>query len=148
MCCGSGSAISLSGTFYIFMVVIAVVILELNKILFLFLGQGHQYETVSGFVCEAFGYIPRTGESMKVVLEKNEEEEGENYEEAESERRENKEKSQVFKLEVCNNENAKTHFCSFAMLPCSYLICFFNLVHEAACEILLHFEFLTVGKGP
>ncbi|XP_019175592.1 PREDICTED: DUF21 domain-containing protein At1g55930, chloroplastic-like [Ipomoea nil] len=30
--------------------------------------EDHQYETVSSFVCEAFGYIPRTGESIKVIL--------------------------------------------------------------------------------
>ncbi|XP_031276226.1 DUF21 domain-containing protein At1g55930, chloroplastic-like [Pistacia vera] len=43
--------------------------------------EGHQYETVSGFICEAFGCIPRTGESMKVVLEKeNQEENEEHYE--------------------------------------------------------------------
>ncbi|KAJ0103187.1 hypothetical protein Patl1_04062 [Pistacia atlantica] len=36
---------------------------------------GHQYETVSGFICEVFGYIPRTGESMKVALEKENQEE-------------------------------------------------------------------------
>ncbi|KAF5943305.1 hypothetical protein HYC85_020947 [Camellia sinensis] len=27
--------------------------------------EGHQYETVSGFICEAFGYILRTGETIK-----------------------------------------------------------------------------------
>lgn len=32
--------------------------------------QDHPYEAVSGSVCEAFGYIPRTGESIKVVLER------------------------------------------------------------------------------
>lgn len=62
--------------------------------------QGHQYETVSGFICEAFGYIPRTGESIKVVLEKENEEEADEYTEAEIERQEEKQKHQVFKLEV------------------------------------------------
>ncbi|XP_021740663.1 putative DUF21 domain-containing protein At3g13070, chloroplastic isoform X1 [Chenopodium quinoa] len=62
--------------------------------------QDHQYETVSGFICEAFGYIPRTGESMKVVLERDNQEEDDKYEEDESERREKKEKSQIFKLEI------------------------------------------------
>lgn len=59
--------------------------------------QGHQYETVSGFICEAFGYIPRTGESIKVVLEKEIEEEND---ESKSEKQEKKEKHQIFKLEV------------------------------------------------
>lgn len=62
--------------------------------------EGHQYETVSGFICEAFGYIPRTGESIKVVLEKENEEEADEYTEAEIERQEEKQKHQVFKLEI------------------------------------------------
>lgn len=32
--------------------------------------QGHQYETVSGFVCESFGYIPEEGGKIIVVFEK------------------------------------------------------------------------------
>ncbi|CDP13736.1 unnamed protein product [Coffea canephora] len=62
--------------------------------------EGHQYETVSGFVCEAFGYIPRTGETIKVVLERENEEENDEYEEAESDRTDQHEKSQIFKLEI------------------------------------------------
>lgn len=54
---------------------------------------------MSGFICEAFGYIPRTGESIKVVLEKeNEEEENE---ESKSDHQDQKEKHQIFRLEVC-----------------------------------------------
>ncbi|KAJ9153888.1 hypothetical protein P3X46_027276 [Hevea brasiliensis] len=44
-----------------------------------------QYETVSGFVCEAFGYIPRTGESIKVILEKGNQEEDDEQTEGKSE---------------------------------------------------------------
>lgn len=73
---------------------------QLSEELSIKMPEGHQYETVSGFICEAFGYIPRTGESMKVVLEKDNQEEDENYEAAEPEHRENKEKSQIFKLEI------------------------------------------------
>lgn len=62
--------------------------------------QGHQYETVSGFICEAFGYIPRTGETIKVVLEKASREEHEEYTEADSDRKDEKETHQIFKLEV------------------------------------------------
>lgn len=61
--------------------------------------QGHQYETVSGFVCEAFGYIPRTGETIKVVLERQSEEEHDDYN-GESDRADQNGKSQIFKLEV------------------------------------------------
>ncbi|GKV38474.1 hypothetical protein SLEP1_g46386 [Rubroshorea leprosula] len=32
--------------------------------------EEHQYETVFGFLCEGFGYIPKAGESIKVVLER------------------------------------------------------------------------------
>uniref|UniRef100_A0A2N9J8U1 CNNM transmembrane domain-containing protein n=1 Tax=Fagus sylvatica TaxID=28930 RepID=A0A2N9J8U1_FAGSY len=59
--------------------------------------EGHQYETVSGFICEAFGYIPRTGESIKVVLEKANQEEND---ESKSDHQDQKEKHQIFKLEI------------------------------------------------
>lgn len=55
--------------------------------------QGHQYETVSGSVCEAFGYIPRTGETMKVVLERANREDHGDYNGVESERQDEKEKT-------------------------------------------------------
>lgn len=58
--------------------------------------QGYQYETVSGFICEAFGYIPRTGESIKVVLAKANQEEND---ESKSDQ-DQKEKHQIFKVEV------------------------------------------------
>lgn len=62
--------------------------------------EEHQYETVSGFVCEVFGYIPRTGESIKVVLERdNSEDENENNEDG-SDHQETKEKHQLYKLEI------------------------------------------------
>ena len=63
--------------------------------------QGIQYETVSGFVCEAFGYIPKTRESVKVVLEKeNWEEDGEEEEGNKQEKQEQKEKHQIYRVEV------------------------------------------------
>ena len=79
----------------------SLVILKYIFISFLFFCwlQGHQYETVSGFICEVFGYIPRTGESIKVVLEKANQEDNEEYTE-ESDRQEKKERQLIFKLEV------------------------------------------------
>ncbi|KAL6520816.1 putative DUF21 domain-containing protein, chloroplastic [Orobanche hederae] len=63
--------------------------------------RGHQYETVSGFVCEAFGYIPRTGETIKVVLERANREDHGDYNGAESDLQDsNIEKTQIFKLEI------------------------------------------------
>lgn len=65
--------------------------------------QGHQYETVSGFICEAFGYIPRTGESIKVVLEKEIEEEideSKSDNQDKKDKKDKKEKHQIFKIEV------------------------------------------------
>ncbi|CAA7050783.1 unnamed protein product [Microthlaspi erraticum] len=62
--------------------------------------EGHQYETVSGFVCEAFGYIPKTGESVTVVLEKENWEEHDEHEEGKHERQDQKEKHQVYRLEI------------------------------------------------
>lgn len=53
---------------------------------------------MSGFICEAFGYIPRTGESIKVFLEKENEEE--QNEESKPDHSDQKEKHQLFKLEV------------------------------------------------
>lgn len=62
--------------------------------------QGHQYETVSGFVCEAFGYIPRTGETIKVVLQRENQEDHGDYDGSESDHEDDKEKTQIYKLEV------------------------------------------------
>ncbi|KAF9590400.1 hypothetical protein IFM89_034193 [Coptis chinensis] len=62
--------------------------------------EGHHYETVSGFVCEAFGYIPRTGEVIKILLEKDIREDNNEYSEGESDRQQEKEKHQMFKLEI------------------------------------------------
>ena len=59
----------------------------------------YHYETVSGFVCEAFGYIPRTGESIKVILKNAEDENSD----GDMDNQENpKEKFQKFRLEVCS----------------------------------------------
>nr|VDC81737.1 unnamed protein product [Brassica rapa] len=73
---------------------------QLSEELNMKMPEGIQYETVSGFVCEAFGYIPKTGESVKVVLEKeNWEEEGEE-EEGKQESQEQKEKHQIYRVEI------------------------------------------------
>ncbi|XP_022716774.1 putative DUF21 domain-containing protein At3g13070, chloroplastic isoform X2 [Durio zibethinus] len=72
---------------------------QLSEDLNIKMPEEHQYETVSGFVCEAFGYIPRTGESIKVVLEKENEEDDENSE-AGSDRQDLKERHQNYKLEI------------------------------------------------
>lgn len=73
---------------------------QLSEDLNIKMPEGHQYETVSGFVCEAFGYIPKTGESIKVVLEK--EEDHDEYTEDDGDRQnpKEKEKNQVFKIEI------------------------------------------------
>uniref|UniRef100_A0A5B6ZLE4 DUF21 domain-containing protein n=1 Tax=Davidia involucrata TaxID=16924 RepID=A0A5B6ZLE4_DAVIN len=73
---------------------------QLSEDLNIKMPEGHQYETVSGFVCEAFGYIPRTGETIKLVLEKENREEDDEYTEAESDHQDQKEKHQIFKLEI------------------------------------------------
>ncbi|KAI5674717.1 hypothetical protein M9H77_15081 [Catharanthus roseus] len=72
---------------------------QLSEDLNIKMPEGHQYETVSGFVCEAFGYIPRTGETIKVVLERQSEEEHDDYN-GESDRADQNGKSQIFKLEI------------------------------------------------
>ncbi|MBA0550251.1 hypothetical protein Golob_021213 [Gossypium lobatum] len=73
---------------------------QLSEDLNIKMPEEHQYETVSGFVCEAFGYIPRTGESIKVVLEKGNEEEDDENAEAGSDQQDMKERHQIYKLEV------------------------------------------------
>ncbi|XP_057765497.1 putative DUF21 domain-containing protein At3g13070, chloroplastic [Salvia miltiorrhiza] len=73
---------------------------QLSEDLNIKMPEGHQYETVSGFVCEAFGYIPRTGETIKVVLERENQEDHVDYDEPESDRQEENEKTQIFKLEI------------------------------------------------
>ncbi|KAK9075516.1 hypothetical protein SSX86_003840 [Deinandra increscens subsp. villosa] len=62
--------------------------------------DGHQYETVSGFICEAFGYIPRTGESIKVVLKKANEEDNDDENKQETDGQDQKDRSQTFKLGI------------------------------------------------
>lgn len=50
-------------------------------------------------MCEAFGYIPRTGECIKVVLEREDEDDNN---ESNADQQDQKEKNQIFKLEVIN----------------------------------------------
>ncbi|KAF6149585.1 hypothetical protein GIB67_011194 [Kingdonia uniflora] len=74
---------------------------QLSEDLNIKMTEGHQYETVSGFICEAFGYIPRTGESIKVLLDKANQEENDDYTDEQSDRQHKKEeKHQMFKLEI------------------------------------------------
>ncbi|KAF3620404.1 DUF21 domain-containing protein, chloroplastic [Capsicum annuum] len=73
---------------------------QLSEDLNIKMPEGHQYETVSGFVCEAFGYIPRTGETIKLILERGNEDEDSNYNGTESDRADQNEKNQTFKLEI------------------------------------------------
>ncbi|KAL7207592.1 hypothetical protein ACSBR1_029524 [Camellia fascicularis] len=72
---------------------------QLSEDLNIKMPEDHQYETVSGFICKAVGYIPRTSETIKVMLEKADQEEHDEYTEAESDRQDEKEKHQNFKLE-------------------------------------------------
>ncbi|KAK9132965.1 hypothetical protein Scep_012493 [Stephania cephalantha] len=66
-----------------------------------------QYETVSGFVCEAFGYIPRKGENIEIKLEKANREENDEYNDAEASNEHEKEKHQVFRLEILDGNARK-----------------------------------------
>ncbi|KAK8589514.1 hypothetical protein V6N12_023908 [Hibiscus sabdariffa] len=53
-----------------------------------------------GLVNEVFGYIPRTGESVEVVLERDNEEDDDENSEAASDRQDLKERHQIYKLEA------------------------------------------------
>ncbi|TVU46287.1 hypothetical protein EJB05_05813, partial [Eragrostis curvula] len=66
--------------------------------------EGHHYETVSGFVCESFGYIPEEGGKMLVILEKDYREE--NDEEG-SDRHDDREKTQAYELEIVEANERK-----------------------------------------
>lgn len=80
---------------------------QLSEDLNIKMPEGHQYETVSGFICEAFGYIPRSGESIKVVLEKANFEENSEYTDTESDRQDQKEKHQIYKLVILEGNARK-----------------------------------------
>uniref|UniRef100_A0A0D9ZA52 CNNM transmembrane domain-containing protein n=1 Tax=Oryza glumipatula TaxID=40148 RepID=A0A0D9ZA52_9ORYZ len=66
--------------------------------------EGHQYETVSGFVCESFGYIPEEGGKMLVILEKDNREENDEYKEEGSDNQDDKERTQAYELEPISSE--------------------------------------------
>ncbi|KAL3503592.1 hypothetical protein ACH5RR_038041 [Cinchona calisaya] len=89
---------------------------QLSEDLNIKMPEGHQYETVSGFVCEAFGYIPRTGETIKVVVERENEEEHDEYTDEESDRADQNEKSQIFKLEILAGNARKVSAVRFELV--------------------------------
>ncbi|KAI5078755.1 hypothetical protein GOP47_0006426 [Adiantum capillus-veneris] len=76
----------------------------------------YHYETVSGFVCEAFGYIPRTGESIKVILRNSEEESPEGDSDNAEDR---KEKFQKYRLEILAGNARKVGSVRFERLNAS-----------------------------
>ncbi|ERN18343.1 putative DUF21 domain-containing protein At3g13070, chloroplastic isoform X2 [Amborella trichopoda] len=80
---------------------------QLSEELTIKLPEGHQYETVSGFICEAFGCIPRTGETIKLILEKADTKENNEYPDQENDRQGHQEKNQTFKLEILEGNARK-----------------------------------------
>lgn len=62
--------------------------------------QGHQYERVSGFVYESFGYIPMSGESIKVVLKTANLQVDNEYTNTELHHQDQKQTHQIYKLVV------------------------------------------------
>ncbi|CAA6657288.1 unnamed protein product [Spirodela intermedia] len=70
--------------------------------------EGHQYETVSGFICETYGCIPNTGDKIQVVLERTEREENDDYAKNESDQQDEREKSQTFELEEGGHGDVQT----------------------------------------
>ncbi|XP_065862549.1 putative DUF21 domain-containing protein At3g13070, chloroplastic [Euphorbia lathyris] len=73
---------------------------QLSEELNIKMPEGHQYETVSGFICEAFGYIPRTGETIKVILAKEIQEEDDEQTDAKPDRPDQNGKNQIYKIEI------------------------------------------------
>lgn len=86
---------------------------QLSEDLNIKMPEGHQYETVSGFVCEAFGYIPRTGESIKLVLERDDEDDDDD---TNGDHQEPKEKKHIFKLEILAGNARKVSAVRFERL--------------------------------
>ncbi|XP_073280776.1 putative DUF21 domain-containing protein At3g13070, chloroplastic [Primulina huaijiensis] len=89
---------------------------QLSEDLNIKMPEGHQYETVSGFVCEAFGYIPRTGETIQVILERANQEEQGDYSVTESDRQDENKKSQLFKLEILAGNARKVSSVRFELI--------------------------------
>ncbi|CAM0873600.1 unnamed protein product [Alopecurus aequalis] len=73
---------------------------DLSEELSIKIPEGHQYETVSGFVCESFGYIPEEGGKMLVILERDKREDNDEYQEEGSEHQDDRETTQAYELEV------------------------------------------------
>lgn len=69
--------------------------------------EGHQYETVSGFICQSFGYIPEESAKLVVVLEKDDQEDNGEYSRTESDHQDEKETHQTFELEVLEANERK-----------------------------------------
>ncbi|CAN6298632.1 unnamed protein product [Urochloa humidicola] len=80
---------------------------QLSEELGIKIPEGHQYETVSGFVCESFGYIPEEGAKMLVILEKDYREENGEYQEEGSDRQDDREKTQAYELEILEGNARK-----------------------------------------
>ncbi|KAK1440246.1 hypothetical protein QVD17_06071 [Tagetes erecta] len=86
---------------------------QLSEDLNIKMPEGHQYETVSGFVCEAFGYIPKTGERIKVVLEKEEVDDEYTEDDGDRQHQKEKEKTQIFQIEILAGNARKVGAVSF-----------------------------------
>ncbi|XP_057433044.1 DUF21 domain-containing protein At1g55930, chloroplastic-like [Lotus japonicus] len=56
--------------------------------------KDHQYETVSGFVCENLGYIPKIGEIIEVALERK------NEDDNDAPNADHQDQKETFKLEI------------------------------------------------
>ncbi|KAJ6851614.1 putative DUF21 domain-containing protein, chloroplastic [Iris pallida] len=78
--------------------------------------EGHQYETVSGFICESFGYIPKEGAKMVVLLDKANQEENNEYTDTESDNQDEKERHQTFELEVLEANERKVGKVRFKLI--------------------------------
>lgn len=80
--------------------------------------QGHQYETVSGFLCENFGYIPKIGEWINVVLERKNEDSGASNTDPQHQK-------ETFNIQVISLFSAVLHLCQrlWILIHVSEYIC-------------------------
>ncbi|XXG46455.1 hypothetical protein AAC387_Pa02g1299 [Persea americana] len=89
---------------------------QLSKDLNIGIPEGHQYERVSGFVYESFGYIPMSGESIKVVLKTADLQVDNEYTNTELHHQDQKQTHQIYKLVILEGNARKVKSVRFERL--------------------------------
>ncbi|XP_057432553.1 DUF21 domain-containing protein At1g55930, chloroplastic-like [Lotus japonicus] len=83
---------------------------QLSEDLNIKMPEDHQYETVSGFVCENFGYIPKIGEIIEVPLERK------NEDDNDAPIADHQDQKETFKLEILAGNSRKVTAVQFTRI--------------------------------